>query len=94
MAVLPGKTWGSAKRLVPSKPHRSSGCNRNDVRRGADGPAHGQGTGARPKRSMKFCRCSLSRQATLRAASHVRLARLMQTELVELRPQGREVALC
>jgi hypothetical protein len=95
MAGLPGKTWGGAKPLVASKTHRSSGCNRNNVRHASRGLAPDHGTGARQQRSMKFSPCALSRLVTLRAVSHVRVQRLIETgELVDLCPHGREVALC
>ncbi len=95
MAVLPGKTWGMAKPLLPNKNHMSSGCNRNYERDIADGTAPEQRVGAKQRWSTKSCLCSLSRLVTLRAASHGRLPRPMQTgELFDLCPPGREVALC
>ena len=95
MAVLPGKTWGMAKPLLPNKNHMSSGCNRNYERDIADGTAPEQRVGAKQRWSTKSCLCSLSRLVTLRSASHGRLPRPTQTgEFVDLRPRSREVALC
>jgi len=94
MAVLPDKTLGMAKALA-RKNHLSSGCNRNQERDHADGPAHHQRVGAKPGRSTKSCPCSLSRLVTLPAAGHGRWPRPIETgEFVDLRPHGREVALC
>jgi hypothetical protein len=95
MAALPGKTWRMAKPLFPKKNHLSSGSNRNYERDIAAGPTHEQRVGGKRRRSTKFCPYSLSRLVALRAVSHGRLPGPMQTgELVNLRPQGREVALC
>jgi hypothetical protein len=95
MAGLPGKIWRMAKLLLLNKNHLSWGSNRNYERNVADGSAHGPRVGATQRRATKSCRCSLSRLVTLRAASHGRLARPIETgELVDQRPTGREVAPC